>query len=613
MLISKSHLLACSKRNLSCSASNTFTKSYTSREKAIAIRLLPQHSRFKSSATAITSKSTTESFEVGECPFHKKQNVNSIKETTKLHRIPSLPIIGSLIPQHSGLNMLELIRDPYKFYIDIRNKFGDFSSFGVPGLGKGLHGTMYVLTDPHEMHKVVRKEGSHPQGLLNFNWPVHQFLLNQQSDLADFFQRGEVWFKYRRFLQTDLLTPSSAKGYIPGMVKTAELTSSHAVHHSSDINRYMMYASFDMVASFIYGEFTRTASPTHESTPANKLNKKFCDHTTDALNNVFTLLITQPHMKLLPQFGIKSKLFKEFESHLTASRKICLDKFEHFYEKKVNGTLDEFESSSYCFRAIDRMKSNSNIEKNDIFEMIFTILSGAVDTTSSKLCWVSCVLEFVTDKFLQDFEIHCFHFFVTFQIMIHLALNPHVQEKMYEEQQRFLSTTEDGKFCAEMFSKSKIPYLHGILRESHRMTPVLVTSLTKENTSGEVEIHNEIFPKGSATFSLDSYSLGMDPSVIPDFDTFRPERWFENEIEARKGTVAEFLDHPFYSGPFSAGARKCPGYRVANFEMFVLLSQLVKDYKFALDDDKVQSWRDIEYCFGNSIVPTVPKFKFEAR
>ena len=44
----------------------------------------------------------------------------------------------------------------------------------------------------------------------------------------------------------------------------------------------------------------------------------------------------------------------------------------------------------------------------------------------------------------------------------------------------------------------------------------------------------------------------------------------------RKGTAAEVIDHPLLRAPFSAGARMCPGNKIANFELLTMVAQLVQ-------------------------------------
>ena len=184
---------------------------------------------------------------------------------------------------------------------------------------------------------------------------------------------------------------------------------------------------------------------------------------------------------------------------------------------------------------------------------------------------------------------------------------------MYDELEMNLASTDDRKLSESILIKSRAPYMHAVIRESHRMTPVSATTSLKDNSGGDVEIHGIRFPKDSALFTLNSYAIGMDPKHVPDCELFRPERWFDDEVKARKGTVTEYLDHPLYREPFSAGSRKCPGYRVASYQVHVVISQLVKDWKISIIDDKIQSWRDVDYSLQLTVNPTIPELKFEPR
>lgn len=212
-------------------------------------------------------------------------------------------------------------------------------------------------------------------------------------------------------------------------------------------------------------------------------------------------------------------------------------------------------------------------------------LIAALDTTSAMLNW--CI--------------------------IHLAQNPNVQEKLSEEVSS--NVTKDGNLSVDYFtSKTDSAYLNAVLRENHRITPPIALNLVKENVTDEIQIHGETtIPKQSLVI-CDTRSVGMDDSIVPNPDLFDPTRWLDkDQIKGRKGTPAQVLDHPLYREPFSAGARKCPGSRVANYEVKTMLSQLVLDWKISIKDGKTKSWRDIAYFNGLTVQPTVPELIFEKR
>jgi len=105
---------------------------------------------------------------------------------------------------------------------------------------------------------------------------------------------------------------------------------------------------------------------------------------------------------------------------------------------------------------------------------------------------------------------------------------------------------------------------------------------------------------------LDFFSAQNDREIIPDAREFRPERWLPDAVAERVGTPAEVLDHPLLRGPFSAGARMCPGARVANLELLCLLTRVVQDWKFELEDKSIASIYDVPYKFGIVQQPVDP-------
>ena len=190
-----------------------------------------------------------------------------------LKKVPSLPFVGSMIPQHSGVPEFNMQRQ-YEFNSEMRKKFGNFIHFGIPGFGVGLYGDMYTIFDPNEMAKVVRSEGAYPSGLVEKLWQWRRAMLESGSVLVSkkessssdgeshdygLFDKGEGWKRHRTFLQTGMLDPIAAKGFLPGIVLAAESASSVAPLHAHDVNEYLNYTAFDMFCSFMFGKQVREA------------------------------------------------------------------------------------------------------------------------------------------------------------------------------------------------------------------------------------------------------------------------------------------------------------------------------------------------------------------
>ena len=113
-------------------------------------------------------------------------------------------------------------------------------------------------------------------------------------------------------------------------------------------------------------------------------------------------------------------------------------------------------------------------------------------------------------------------------VLLHLALNPEVQQTLYEE------AVGAGEVTAERIAtKAVYPYLHAVIREQHRLTPALPMSVFKKNSRSEIDIHGVTFPQNTM-FALDSMSLQRLPEYAPDPETFDPTRWLPDAVKARK-------------------------------------------------------------------------------
>lgn len=392
--------------------------------------------------------------------------------------------------------------------------------------------------------------------------------------------------RVRTFLQTDLLHPESANGYLPGISGAADLASKGAkaaaelqsLGEKGAINSYFNRCAFDMFSSMMLGIKSNTADI---STPTEPANASFVKGAVQGLGTSIEMLFS-------PWENIVGRLMKletakmkiAFQGFDTAWE-IAKNKMDDFIKRKERGELTENEEASYFNRALERQKEESNVSLKEVKEIAFIGLFAAVDTTSSVLGWN----------------------------LFHIARSPVVQEKLYEEISAAVANIGDGKITTETISKSNAPYLHAIIRESHRLTPTGAIALNKTVDVEGMEIHGRKMEKGNVVL-LESYTPGMNPALVDDPEEFKPERWLKDAVESRKGTKSEVIDHPFLATPFSQGARKCPGSRVASNEIRVLLSQLVLDWKMT---SPVTEMCDITYEQHTTVEVKLPCIKFEAR
>jgi cytochrome P450 len=285
---------------------------------------------------------------------------------------------------------------------------------------------------------------------------------------------------------------------------------------------------------------------------------------------------------LLNKMGIKSSAYKEFAANWREALALAEQKIDKVLEKRKAGTLSKEEADSYLNQAMDRQiaqtdSSDDPVTVGEVKNIAKALLSASVDTTSGMMAW---------------------H-------LLHVSQNPDVQERIRSE---LLKATVNGKLTPDAMSLSSVPLLHAAIRESHRLTSPAPLSAFRI-MPGDVQVHGVTLPENSMVV-FDGYSRGRDPDLLENVDEFRPERWLPDAVKARKGTPAEVLDHPLFSGPFSQGARRCPGSRVSRNEVLILLSQLILDWEMSTP---VKSWKDVPVVLDTVNAPSLPKIEFKAR
>ena len=158
--------------------------------------------------------------------------------------------------RYSGMPEMDQTK-VFDFWPEMRRRYGDFYSFGLPGLGRGLNGTTHVIQDPVEMAKIVRQEGKFPGGAAEFSWAMKSYLKDRGATVAGLLSHGPEWKRVRTFVQTDLLAPASAQRYLPLVVEAAPSISRGAPAYADKMNAYLNLASFEMFSNVMLGELPR--------------------------------------------------------------------------------------------------------------------------------------------------------------------------------------------------------------------------------------------------------------------------------------------------------------------------------------------------------------------
>lgn len=157
--------------------------------------------------------------------------------------------------------------------------------------------------------------------------------------------------------------------------------------------------------------------------------------------------------------------------------------------------------------------------------------------------------------------------------LYYLIQNPHALATVRKEVADAFSEEPIARYA----SVKNLPYLRACLDESLRLSPPVSRGLERRTPSRGMRIMGEEIP-GDVVVSVPTYVAHRDPAIFPEPELYRPERWLENEENAKKMREA-FV-------PFSTGARGCIGRNITMIEQQIVMATLVHRYDFALPSER---------------------------
>jgi len=138
-------------------------------------------------------------------------------------------------------------------------------------------------------------------------------------------------------------------------------------------------------------------------------------------------------------------------------------------------------------------------------------------------------------------------------ILYELSFRPDVQCKLQEE----VASVVGAKGILEYEHMSRSPYVHAVVDKALRLHPPAIW--TNRQTQDDVNLDGVNMPRGSLMF-IPTVAVHRSPLNWDDPNKFDPERFLQRQ-PAQGSHV-----------PFGSGRRICPGYKLATFELRVVVA-----------------------------------------
>ncbi|KAI4595497.1 hypothetical protein KJ359_006843 [Pestalotiopsis sp. 9143b] len=154
--------------------------------------------------------------------------------------------------------------------------------------------------------------------------------------------------------------------------------------------------------------------------------------------------------------------------------------------------------------------------------------------------------------------------YVLLGVFCELAKHPEHAEKIYSEL--------EGADISDMKTLNRLPHLNGVINETLRLYPVLLTGGARKTMSEGINVGDTYIPPNT-TIVAPRYSIMRREDCFEKADTFIPERWT---------TRPEMIRNMAAFNPFSLGHHSCLGRLLAMDTMRYVISTIVKKYQFRL-------------------------------
>ncbi|XP_064536704.1 cytochrome P450 CYP12A2-like [Drosophila montana] len=234
--------------------------------------------------------------------------------------------------------------------------------------------------------------------------------------------------------------------------------------------------------------------------------------------------------------GLKPSLWRQFKTPKLRDVLSVLDEGLEITDKFVQEAMERIEKSTE-----EKLEKLLAINRKYAVVMALDMMFGGVDTTTS-----------------------------TFAAMVlALAQHPDKQEKLRTE---ILGILPEKDTPLTVESMKNLPYL--------LFYPL--TSANVRSTRQELVLSSYTVPPGSE-IAMVHLNLWRDEQHFSQPDQFIPERWLRQKQHDSSGSngrpMATKSSHPFAYLPFGFGSRSCIGRRIAEMELEVGVSRLLRNFQ----------------------------------
>ncbi|KAI9431010.1 cytochrome P450 [Lactarius psammicola] len=168
--------------------------------------------------------------------------------------------------------------------------------------------------------------------------------------------------------------------------------------------------------------------------------------------------------------------------------------------------------------------------------------------------------------------------------LIACLLHPDVQKKARDE----IDAVVGRERLPAFEDRPRLPFVDAMCKEVLRWRPVVPLGVPHAATEDDV-YEGFFIPKGAVVVG-NTWAIFRDPSIYPEPDAFKPERFINPDGSLR--------DDPLLSSAFGYGKRICPGRHVVDSTLFIYAASLLSVFRIESMQDGQEKRPEYEYSGG---------------
>lgn len=405
------------------------------------------------------------------------------------------PVVGNLL-------QIEPVR--FRCFWNWSKKYG-------PIMSVWFGSTLNVVVSSTELAKEVLKDNDQLLADRPRSRSAEKFSRNGQDLIwADY---GPHYVKVRKVCTLELFSPKRLEALRPlredevtAMVESIfnDCSKQEGIGKPLVVKKYLSAVAFNNITRIAFGK--RFVNEEGKMDPQGVEFKEIVA-TGLKLGASLTMAEHIPYLRWM--FPLEEGAFAKHGARRDNVTKAIME--EHTLAREKSGAKQHFVD------ALLTLQEKYDLSEDTIIGLLWDMITAGMDTTAITVEWA----------------------------MAELVSHPRIQQKAQEELDRVVG--RDRVINETDFPH--LPYLQCITKEALRLHPPTPLMLPHKATQN-VKIGGYDIPKGS-NVHVNVWAVARDPAVWKDPETFRPERFIEEDVDIK--------GHDYRLLPFGAGRRICPG------------------------------------------------------